>query len=123
MISYRMVTKRTDTDQLNIRLQTKRIVRLEELAEKYKFDRKRRNEVAVDIIDTFIEWWAKLEEARMKELERQRALLMGQSPTTGMETPRPAQVPRKREIRGAINDNHAKEEENKKPEGKQRKIV
>lgn len=61
MISYQM-KKKVATEQLNIRPRSAVVNRLETLAEKFKGDKVRKNEVAVEILEQYTDLWEAAEE-------------------------------------------------------------
>lgn len=76
MISY------VSTDQLNLRPYTSTIKRLEELARRYKGDAKKKNEVALEILERYADFWEEAE-------ERQRAFIDGQRATSRPQSDEP----------------------------------
>lgn len=62
MICYQM---KSQTDQLNLRISVAIIERLSKLAEKFRGDTKKRNEIAVDVLENYLDHWEQA--AQMKQ--------------------------------------------------------
>jgi hypothetical protein len=75
MICYQM-KKKVETEQLNVRPLKSTIERLGELAERYKGDKGRKNEVAVEILEQYADLWEAAElftkGVRMRQAEELR---------------------------------------------------
>lgn len=70
-VKQREEEKPTKRPQLNLTPPDKLIERLEALAEHYRGDAKRRNEVALGILDTYNRHWEKAEIARLAVVQAQ----------------------------------------------------
>ena len=68
MMCYQM---KSETDQLNLRPNVTLIKNLEKLAEKFRGDVKKKNEVAVDILEHYMSHWAKAEQVK-KDLVKEQ---------------------------------------------------
>ncbi len=62
------------SNQLNLRPDDKLLERLDDAISRY--GRKSRNEVALEILDTYLPFWEQLEETKLAVLEQQRAGLL-----------------------------------------------
>ena len=68
MMCYQM---KSETDQLNLRPNVELIKNLEKLAEKFRGDIKKKNEVAVDILEHYMSHWAQAEQVKKNLIKRQ----------------------------------------------------
>jgi hypothetical protein len=64
------------TDQLLLRPPVELIDRLEKAAEKYRKEASNRNQVAVEVLDQYLEFWEQAEEAKLAVMSQQRAGLL-----------------------------------------------
>lgn len=74
MMSYQM---KSQTEQLNLRPSVVLIKRLERLAETLRGDVKKKNEIAVDILESYIDHWEQAERLKKDVIKRQFELIAG----------------------------------------------
>lgn len=73
MMCYQM---KSETEQLNLRADIKIIERLQKLAD--KFNKKSRTQVAVEIIEQYIDFWEQTELVKARAIQKQRHVLLNE---------------------------------------------
>lgn len=99
MMCYQMKSP-TDTDQLNLRPTVGLIKNLETLAMRFRGDVKKKNEVAVDILEHYMSHWARAEQVK-KDLVKKQLEAIGKD--AGIH---PEELPYEeiKDQRGALDD-------------------